>query len=141
MILPLFQLLLFASLLTTKLQLGHSLVLHHSVILAKSQPAHGDIVLLHGLLGSSRNFRTFASLVYQRFAGEMNIIVIDSRNHGRTVASGRGFQIAYDHCARDCIDTFEFLKLESAHIIGIPDISLYLRRDSLIIQYDDPSRL
>ena len=46
-----------------------AVALHHSVILSLSQQPAPNIVLIHGLLGSSRNFGNFARILYDKLNG------------------------------------------------------------------------
>ena len=62
-------------------------------------------------------------MLFEKFAGNSNIITIDSRNHGRSLASGE-LEISYKVCAEDCIDTLNFLGVKNAHFIG--EFSLFI---------------
>ena len=81
-----------------------SVALHNSVLLSKSMnPSIAPtVLLLHGLLGSSRNFGGFSHTLYENLDGEYNIVTIDARNHGRSVALGP-MPISYDLMSSDVV--------------------------------------
>ena len=93
--------------------LGDSVVLHNSALLAKTRDPNAapTVVLLHGLLGSSRNFGAFARILYEKLGSEHNIVAIDARNHGRSVALGP-MPIAYELMSEDV--TGESQEVESS---------------------------
>jgi len=81
------------------------------------------IILLHGLLGASRNFRTFERLLHEKLQGCHDIICMDARNHGATAAmtsniGSSGFIADYEVMANDVIGTMDSLLIERAHIVG-----------------------
>ena len=84
--------------------LSDSVVLYNSVLLAKtSNPSTAPtVLLLHGLLGSSRNFGGFARTLHEKLGGEHNIVSLDARNHGRSVVLGP-MPISYDLMSSDVI--------------------------------------
>lgn len=93
------------------------ILLHHSVILSPNQSSSSNIILLHGLLGSSRNFGSFARTLYARLDKNHNIVVLDARNHGRSVKAGP-LQLEYEAMAQDVLDTMKYLNIHSGHLVG-----------------------
>ena len=61
---------------------------------------------------------TFIIFINQLSTRENNLIVIDSRNHGRSLVNGP-LKVDYEAMATDIIDTFDFLNIKDAHLIGI----------------------
>ena len=97
-------------------------VLYHSCLMKKNIPMHKQnnrdpVIILHGLLGSSRNFQTWAKLLYDKLDGEHDIICMDLRNHGRSSLHG-GLKMDYKMMANDILTTIKRLGIERAHIIG-----------------------
>ena len=87
--------------------LADSAVLYNSVLLArtKTPSTASTVLLLHGLLGSSRNFAGFARTLYEMLGKEHNIVAMDARNHGRSVALGP-MPISYDLMSSDVIGEY-----------------------------------
>tara|TARA_R110002049_G_scaffold301732_1_gene494071 strand:- start:3118 stop:3882 length:765 start_codon:yes stop_codon:yes gene_type:complete len=75
--------------------------------IGKGQP----IVILHGLFGSSDNWRGIAKQLSTR----AQVITVDLRNHGRSPHSQK---ITYALMADDLAELFELLKLGKVDIIG-----------------------
>tara|TARA_R110001583_G_scaffold177418_2_gene332600 strand:- start:100547 stop:101311 length:765 start_codon:yes stop_codon:yes gene_type:complete len=69
------------------------------------------LVILHGLFGSSDNWRGLA----KQLAKQAQVITIDLRNHGRSPHSS---EQTYDLMVEDVAELFERLKLEQVDIIG-----------------------
>lgn len=95
------------------------LKLHHSVLLASATPhkSNHDIVLLHGLLGSARNFNSFARLLHQKLEYRHNIIIIDLPSHGRSASAPRP-KLEYTSLAEDVVETLDYLNTPRVHVIG-----------------------
>ena len=93
------------------------ILLHHSVILSPNQCSASNIIILHGLLGSSRNFGSFARTLYARLERKHNVVVLDARNHGRSVKVGP-LQLEYEAMAQDVLDTMQHLSIHSGHLVG-----------------------
>ena len=91
--------------------------LYHSVSLSSSSHPKPPIVVLHGLLGSSRNFQSWCRLLKQKTKSERDIIVIDLVCHGRSVAFGN-FALDFKSMAGDVVYTLRKLGIKRAHIIG-----------------------
>lgn len=75
------------------------------------------VVILHGLLGSSRNFQTWARLLQEGLGYAHDIICIDLPNHGRSTRLG-GRSINYEHIAADLQHTLGLLNVRHAHLVG-----------------------
>lgn len=69
------------------------------------------IIILHGFLASSRNWRTVA----KRLAENHYVCVLDMRNHG---ASPHAEQMDYPLMAHDIICFMDKLGVEQAHLLG-----------------------
>jgi pimeloyl-ACP methyl ester carboxylesterase len=93
-----------------------SLVLHHSVLLAATATSTKlttaasiksacDVVILHGLLGSARNFNSFARILHKNLLGSRNIVVTKSL-------------LDYGTMAADVIETLDYLSIKTFHVIG-----------------------
>ena len=76
-------------------------------IIGKGQP----LVILHGLFGSSDNWRGLA----KQLAKWVQVITVDLRNHGRSPHSAAQ---TYDLMAEDLAELFEQLNLDNVDIIG-----------------------
>lgn len=75
-------------------------------------PAGGDVlVLLHGLFGSSANWRGIA----KRLGENRRILMMDMRNHGRSFHDPL---MSYAHMAEDVLETLEKQNIERADILG-----------------------
>ena len=93
--------------------------LYHSVIMA-SQPSSSPsstIVLMHGLLGNAKNFQTLVKLLHKELRGEIDIVVLDLRSHGRTKVLG-DLELDYEGMGKDVLHTCKQLNLEKVHLIG-----------------------
>ena len=80
--------------------------LHHTV--------HGNgepIIMLHGLFGSSRNLRSIADSLSERY----KVITVDLRNHGQ---SGHTDSMTYMEMADDIILLMEQLSIDNVSLIG-----------------------
>ena len=75
------------------------------------------IILLHGLLGSARNFRTIERLLSQELDGKHDIISMDARNHGSSSLIGP-YHACYTTMSADVIETLNSLNIDKFHIIG-----------------------
>jgi esterase len=69
------------------------------------------LIILHGLFGSSDNWRAVA----KQLATHAQIIMVDLRNHGRSPHSS---EQTYPLMVEDLAELFELLKLDKADIIG-----------------------
>ena len=100
--------------------LSQALVLHHSALLSANQPNLSSVVLLHGLLGSARNFNSFARLLHQKLDFAYNIIAVDLPLHGRSYALGNAHLelLNYSSLASDVLHTLDYLGIEKAHVVG-----------------------
>ena len=73
------------------------------------------IVLLHGLLGSSRNFRTIENMLQEALNYGHEIISFDARNHG---LSPKQLPMSYELMAEDVMRTLDYLNVKRAHVVG-----------------------
>ena len=95
--------------------------LYHSVLLSDVKPGFGrlpPVVLLHGLLGSSKNFNSFAKILYRDLDGRHDIVVLDLVNHGRSIVLGGDHRLDYNLVRDDVLHTLLRLKITQAHIVG-----------------------
>lgn len=83
-----------------------------------ASPAETPIIILHGLLGSSRNFQSWARLLGKELNSNRDIVCMDLRNHGRSSVAYGALDMDYDTMAMDVIHTIKTLGLNSVHIIG-----------------------
>lgn len=75
------------------------------------QPDTVPVIVLHGFLASSRNWRTVA----QHLAGEHLVYVLDQRNHG---ASAHAQFMDYPSLALDVLHFMDELQIKTAHLLG-----------------------
>lgn len=80
--------------------------LHHQIV-GTGQP----LVILHGLFGSSDNWRSLA----KQLAKQAQVITVDLRNHGY---SPHSFEQNYQLMADDIVELCDLLGLEKVDIIG-----------------------
>jgi len=80
-----------------------------------NNPSTAPIVILHGLLGSGRNFNSWAKLLHSKLNERYDIMVMDLRNHGQSV---RDVEMDYELMANDVLFSLESLGISKAHIIG-----------------------
>jgi esterase len=69
------------------------------------------LIILHGFLASSRNWRTVA----KRLSEDYLVYVLDMRNHG---ASPHSEQMDYPEMANDIVCFMDHLGLQNAHVLG-----------------------
>ena len=100
-------------------QTANNLSLMHSSLKAQNTNTKKDepIVLLHGLLGSSRNFRTIEKLLHEKLDGLHDIICLDARNHGQSTFLGN-YIANYDVMSNDVINTLNNLNINKFHLVG-----------------------
>lgn len=83
-----------------------SIKLHYNI--------YGDgepVLILHGLFGSSINWRSFAKALSENY----QVITPDLRNHGQT---GHADSMSYQEMAEDIVQLLKDLSLEAPSIIG-----------------------
>lgn len=80
--------------------------LHHN-ILGDGEP----IILLHGLFGSSRNLRSIAGRLSEKY----KVVSADLRNHGE---SGHTDSMTYPEMADDVLQLMDQLSIEQVSLIG-----------------------
>lgn len=92
--------------------------LAHSIVPRNAGQSKDPAVVLHGLLGSSKNFNSWAKELSKRFGGERDVYCLDLRNHGISAASGNNNDMTYETMAADVFVTLKALNIPSCHIIG-----------------------
>ena len=80
--------------------------LHHAS-LGQGKP----VIIIHGLLGSSRNWSSFA----KKLSGQYQVITLDLRNHGN---SSHADSMTYAEMASDILQVMEEFGLDRASLIG-----------------------
>ena len=94
-----------------------ALVLRHHRLIGKASNSNPEVVvILHGLLGSSRNFRTWSNLLHPMVGTNMDIISMDLRNHGRNME--KCDDMSYPAMAEDVVQTLQEAGIRAAHFIG-----------------------
>lgn len=95
-------------------------LLHHTIIKSNA-PASGHkepLVLLHGLLGSSRNLQSWGQLLLSHLEGVCDeAILLDIVNHGGSVKHGP-LIMDYESMSLDVTYTLQKLGVKSCHLIG-----------------------
>lgn len=71
-----------------------------------------DLIILHGLLGASGNWRTLSRNVFSK---HFRTIAVDLRNHGRSPHSDA---MSYEAMADDVVELMDRMEIERAHILG-----------------------
>lgn len=86
--------------------------IHRNTFPCKSdKPTRPPLVILHGLLGSSSNFRTVA--VSDKLNGEADVVTVDLRNHGR---SGHDDDSSLPTLANDILRVIDDVAGEGGHV-------------------------
>jgi len=75
----------------------------------------GPVLILHGLLGSSRNFVSWANGLSDALEKPRRIIIPDLRNHGESAHSR---SMGYVHMARDVVGLLDRLGIARCCVIG-----------------------
>ena len=96
-------------------------LLYHSVLRRSSASTNNlsnskSIILLHGLLGSARNFRSFSRIISEHLNNEYDIVMIDLNNHGRSHSIS--LTMSYPIMALDILHTLESIGITNFHLIG-----------------------
>lgn len=73
------------------------------------------VLLLHGLLGSKRNFSTLATALCQRLEKRRRVIGVDLRNHGE---SQHAADMTYASMVQDVVDFMDQQQLERVVLVG-----------------------
>ena len=76
-----------------------------------SPAEHPPLMFLHGLFGSSANWRGIA----RRFEADHRVLVPDLRNHGQ---SPHGDEVSYDAQAADVVELLDRLGISRAILVG-----------------------
>jgi len=95
------------------MKLFHSVLRHDS----DDKPLP-PLVIIHGVMGSTRIYQSWVKQIHKRDNGRRDIICIDLRNHGRTAAAYGSLEMNYRLMANDVLMTLNTLRIKSAHIIG-----------------------
>lgn len=90
-------------------------VLHHHHL--PSANIKEPIVVLHGLLGSSRNLMSWAKILHNKLNNQHDIYLLDLRNHGQSTKLGP-LLMEYNLMAGDVIATLDALSIKSFHMVG-----------------------
>ena len=80
------------------------------------QPDRRPIVVLHGLLGSKRNFRSWAAQLSRALSHKRRIFCLDLRAHGDSFGGAAG--MGYEAMAEDVERTLDGLGLEDCAVLG-----------------------
>jgi len=99
--------------------------LHHTVVKVNAHTASKNgggggapLVLIHGLLGSSRNLKSWGELVLNHLGGLCHeAIFLDVVNHGGSVKHGP-ILMDYESMSRDVTYTLGKLGVNACHLIG-----------------------
>lgn len=75
------------------------------------EPNASPLIILHGFLASSRNWRTIA----KRLAETHHVLVLDMRNHG---VSPHAEHMDYPVMAHDILSFMDKMSLQKAHLLG-----------------------
>lgn len=95
-----------------------NIILRHNVIQSSEKiRKKAPIVILHGLLGSARNLQSFSKQLYKCLKNEHDVIVMDARNHGRSVHEDN-MVMNYELMVGDLKETLMTLNIDECHIIG-----------------------
>jgi pimeloyl-ACP methyl ester carboxylesterase len=73
------------------------------------------VVILHGLLGQGRNFRSWGAALHDRLTRPRRILIPDLRNHG---SSGHADAMTYKDMAADVFALLEKEGIEKAIVVG-----------------------
>lgn len=77
--------------------------------------AETPVLLLHGLLGSKRNFASLASSLGHQLDKPRRILGVDLRNHGD---SDHASEMSYSSMARDVLEFMDHQKLDRVILVG-----------------------
>lgn len=88
----------------------------YSRSLAPKGASRGDIVFLHGLLGSHMNLRTPA----KKLGGELgcSVHLLDMPHHGKSASQQSDSSMRYADMAREVLSWMDSSGLEAAHLVG-----------------------
>lgn len=98
--------------LTSRPSLAHNIV--KSTVTITSPP----IIVLHGLLGSSKNFQGWTKLLSAKIGKDRDIFAMDLRNHGHSSSQGMFPDMSYHAMAEDVAETLNNLGISTCHVIG-----------------------
>ena len=102
---------------TTPVQTPHILT---SAEIVRRAPSQGSdrrpVVVLHGLLGQKRNFRSWAAQLSRALSHKRRIFCLDLRAHGDSFGGAAG--MGYEAMAEDVERTLDGLGLEDCAVLG-----------------------
>jgi len=78
---------------------------------------HDPVIILHGLLGSKRNFSSLGTSLSKQLQKHRRIIAVDLRNHGENHHDWRD-SMTYQEMAGDVLHLMDTLQLSKAIIVG-----------------------
>lgn len=116
--------LLFCCINSYKILSYSKLLSKHSSSPIEDSIKHGNdhdretVIILHGLLGSSRNLKSWANLLHEKLNYNFDIICCDLRNHGKSSSTLGSLDMNYNLMASDVLGTMNSLGIKKAHIIG-----------------------
>lgn len=73
------------------------------------------VVILHGLLGQGRNFRSWGMALHERLARPRRVLIPDLRNHG---SSGHADDMTYQLMAQDVLAMLDRHGIDRAVLVG-----------------------
>ena len=102
---------------TTTLQatLSSSVSLQWTDFHTPANDKNTPVILLHGLLGSKRNFASLASSLGAQLDRQRRIVAVDLRNHGDSEWSD---QMTYTAMAKDVLDFMDDQNLQQVILVG-----------------------
>jgi len=78
---------------------------------------HAPVILLHGLLGSKRNFSTLGTSLSRQLKKPRRVLAVDLRNHGDNTHDWRD-EMSYPDMVDDLLHFLDSQNLESAVLVG-----------------------
>lgn len=73
------------------------------------------LIIMHGLFGSKRNWKSFSGFLQKQTVPQRKIITVDARNHG---SSPHANEHTYLHMAEDIKVLLNKLKIQKASLLG-----------------------
>lgn len=95
--------------------LSHIILSPTSTASSVTQSPIVPVVILHGLLGSSKNFQSWAKLLQAKLSHPTHMILLDLRNHG---LSPHHQDMSYEAMADDVLATVSKLGVSTCHLVG-----------------------
>lgn len=85
--------------------------------LSHGQNFHEPVILLHGLLGSKKNFASLGSSLERQLKKSRRVFAVDLRNHGENDHDWRE-DMSYENMAMDVLDFLDRQNFENAILVG-----------------------